>query len=54
MEQLKEHFTSHFSGENEIKKIDWETWIDKPGMPPVVAKFSTKFMDAAVALAKRY
>ena len=24
-----------------IKKIDWTTWIDAPGLPPVTANFTT-------------
>jgi len=24
-----------------IKKIDWTTWLDGPGLPPITANFTT-------------
>jgi hypothetical protein len=52
---MKECFLTHFADVPDLgKKIDWESWFDKPGMPLVKLEFSAKLADSAIALAKKY
>ena len=52
---MKEFFLSQFTDVPDLdKKIDWDSWFDKPGMPVVKIDFSTKLADSAIALAKKY
>lgn len=37
-----------------IKKIDWTTWIQGPGLPPITANFTTSTEVAALKLANDY
>lgn len=37
-----------------VKEIDWTTWIEKPGLPPVTADFDTPEMARAQELATQY
>jgi len=54
-DQMKEFFLAHFTNVPDLeKKIDWDSWFDKPGMPIVKIEFSTKLADAAIALAKKW
>ncbi|KAG9285768.1 hypothetical protein G9A89_013193 [Geosiphon pyriformis] len=35
-------------------KIDWETWLNAPGMPPIVNDFDRSLSKACIELAKRW
>jgi len=37
-----------------VKAVDWDTWLEKPGLPPVTADFETPEMDRAQAIAREY
>lgn len=37
-----------------LDKVDWETWIFKPGMPPIKPKFDTTLVDQCYHLADRW
>lgn len=39
---------------DKLNTIDFDTWINKPGMPPVDPKFDTTLADACYDLAKRW
>lgn len=44
-----------FSNEHEtLDKIDWDSWLFKPGMPPVDPKFDTTLVDQCYNLADRW
>ncbi|XP_024941988.1 leukotriene A-4 hydrolase [Cephus cinctus] len=46
---------SYFSDKREIlNSVDWETWLNKPGMPPVIPNYDTSLADACIALAKKW
>jgi leukotriene-A4 hydrolase len=59
-EQWKEHLYEYMEknhGKETVEKlntIDFDTWINKPGMPPVDPKFDTSLADACYDLAKRW
>lgn len=39
---------------NLLAKIDWNTWVKKPGLPPVILDFKTPEYEAAKKLADDY
>lgn len=39
---------------DKLNTIDFDTWINKPGMPPVDPEFDTTLADACIDLAKRW
>ncbi|CAG9766424.1 unnamed protein product [Ceutorhynchus assimilis] len=36
---FKNYFKKYFANKQEIEKIDWQTWLHAPGMPPVVPNY---------------
>lgn len=38
---FKAYFESYFSGKPAIAEIDWQSWLYKPGMPPVIPDYDT-------------
>nr|CAH7753785.1 unnamed protein product [Callosobruchus chinensis] len=36
---FKNFFERHFSGNSNISSIDWDSWLYKPGMPPVIPDY---------------
>ncbi len=49
---MKDFFLASFPDLD--KKIDWDTWFDKPGYPIVEVEFSMTLANAAINLAKKY
>ncbi|KAI8967114.1 peptidase family M1-domain-containing protein [Mycotypha africana] len=39
---------------DKLNTIDWDAWINQPGMPPVDPGFDTSLADACIDLAKRW
>jgi len=53
----RDFFLSYFQNKVDAKvldSIDWDTWLEKPGMPPVDPRkaFDTSLLDQAAALAQ--
>lgn len=36
---FKNEFTTYFATNDNINNIDWDTWLNKPGMPPVIPEY---------------
>ena len=52
--QFKEFFLKYFKDNKDIKDIDWETWLKKPGMPPKMRKVESKLIKDAQDLVKKW
>jgi len=37
-----------------LNKIDWETWVKKPGLPPITLDFTTPVYFEAVNMAQDF
>jgi len=53
-ETFKTYFLQYFSGEPAVSEIDWDTWLNKPGMPPYKPKFDSSLAEACWKLAKQW
>ena len=53
IEFVRENF-DEIKAESILKQIDWDTWIYKPGLPPVILDFESQEYDDAIALAQSY
>lgn len=51
---LFEFFAGNDKATASLKAIDWDTWLNKPGMPPVMLDFDTSLADAATSLAEKW
>lgn len=51
IDSLYEFFTDDH---DTLDSIDWETWIFKPGMPPITPKFDTSLADQCYELADKW
>jgi len=53
-EQFKEYFLQYFKDEKAVQEIDWDTWYNKPGMPPVPNKFDQTLANISQSLADKW
>lgn len=53
-DEFKSFFEKYFADNPCIKSIDWNTWLYKPGMPPVVPKYDDTLMEVCVTYKKRW
>ena len=44
----------HSENVAKLDSVDWETWLHKPGMPPIDMPFDQKLANACSQLAKRW
>lgn len=51
-EEFRDFFMQHFSGNEAIKEIDWNTWLYGTGMPPVEPTFDRSLATEAEDLAE--
>ncbi|CAG4947645.1 unnamed protein product [Colias eurytheme] len=49
-EQFKAHLFEYFKDNEALKKVDWETWLHKSGMPPVIPAYDTSMTKAVTDL----
>lgn len=42
---FKKFFLDYFAANAAVKEIDWETWLYKPGMPPVIPDYDKSILD---------
>ncbi|XP_045502031.1 leukotriene A-4 hydrolase isoform X2 [Colias croceus] len=49
-EQFKAHLFEYFKENEALKKVDWETWLHKSGMPPVIPAYDTSMTKAVTDL----
>jgi len=52
--QFKAYFLEKFGALENVKGIDWDTWLYSPGMPPVKPDFITSLAEACWDLAKAW
>ncbi|XP_033208190.1 leukotriene A-4 hydrolase-like isoform X2 [Belonocnema kinseyi] len=51
----KGYLYKYFSNKTELlDSVDWDTWLNKPGMPPVIPNYNTDLLNACIELAKRW
>ncbi|ETE65792.1 Leukotriene A-4 hydrolase, partial [Ophiophagus hannah] len=54
-EDWKTFLYSYFKDKvNVLNKVDWNTWMHTPGMPPVKPEYDTTLSNACVALSQRW
>ena len=53
-DQFKAYFLEKFNKLENVKGIDWETWLYSPGMPPVKPDFITSLAEACWELAEAW
>ncbi|XP_018602617.1 leukotriene A-4 hydrolase-like [Scleropages formosus] len=54
-EDWKNYLFSYFKDKVDIlNKVDWNTWMHTPGMPPVKPQYDTTLADACTALCQRW
>jgi len=51
---FKAHFLEHFSNVEEVNKIDWDTWFNKPGMPIYKPTFDESLARVCWDLAEKW
>eukprot|EP00753_Platysulcus_tardus_P004962 PLAT12798.1.p2 GENE.PLAT12798.1~~PLAT12798.1.p2 ORF type:complete len:689 (+),score=370.56 PLAT12798.1:38-2068(+) len=52
-DDFKNFYLEHFA-DKDLSEIDWETWLTKPGMPPVRNKYDTTISDTVFALGDKW
>lgn len=50
---FKSFFENYFKDEN-LSQIDWETWLHKPGMPPVIPDYDTSLVKACNVVKEKW
>jgi len=53
-EAFKSYFLEYFSSNEEVKKIDWNTWFNSPGMPIYRPKFDDSLAKDCWELAEKW
>ena len=57
-DDLRAYFASYFAKDGEktaaLATVDWEAWLNAPGMPSYKPAYDTTLADAAYALSKRW
>lgn len=51
---FKEYFREYFNDLKSIDTINWSLWLDQPGMPPVIPKYTTTIEKPCTRLAKQW
>ncbi|XP_050440374.1 leukotriene A-4 hydrolase isoform X2 [Adelges cooleyi] len=51
---FKSYLLSYFQDDDKSLQIDWDLWLDTPGMPPIIPHYDTSLQDACVALLERW
>lgn len=51
---FKDFFLDYFKENKDLDKIDWETWLHKPGMPPSQRKVESKLIKDAQDLVSKW
>ncbi|XP_047031004.1 leukotriene A-4 hydrolase isoform X1 [Helicoverpa zea] len=49
-DQFKAYLLDYFKDNEALKKVDWETWLYKSGMPPIIPDYDTTMTKAISAL----
>ncbi|XP_038211113.1 leukotriene A-4 hydrolase isoform X2 [Zerene cesonia] len=49
-DQFKAHLFEYFKDNEALKNVDWETWLHKSGMPPVIPAYDTSMTKAVTNL----
>jgi len=53
-DQFKEYFLDYFRSNPSVEKIDWDTWLYSPGMPPYKPSFDDSLAKSCWQLADRW
>uniref|UniRef100_A0A8D3EFX5 Peptidase M1 leukotriene A4 hydrolase/aminopeptidase C-terminal domain-containing protein n=1 Tax=Scophthalmus maximus TaxID=52904 RepID=A0A8D3EFX5_SCOMX len=54
-DEWKNHLFSYFKDKVDVlNKVDWNSWMFTPGMPPVKPQYDTTLSDACIALSQRW
>ncbi|XP_056132354.1 leukotriene A-4 hydrolase [Lampris incognitus] len=54
-EEWKNYLFTYFRDKVDIlEKVDWNAWMNTPGMPPVKPQYDTTLADACIALCQRW
>ncbi|XP_018324021.1 leukotriene A-4 hydrolase [Agrilus planipennis] len=51
---FKNHFMTYFSSNPEILKVDWQTWLHSPGMPPIIPEYDMTLVEACNDFVKKF
>ncbi|XP_033209580.1 leukotriene A-4 hydrolase-like [Belonocnema kinseyi] len=51
----KDYLYKYFSNKTQLlDSVDWDAWLNKLGMPPVIPNYNTDLLNACINLAKRW
>ncbi|XP_033208757.1 leukotriene A-4 hydrolase isoform X3 [Belonocnema kinseyi] len=51
----KDYLYKYFSNKTQLlDSVDWDTWLNKPGMPPVIPNYNTDLLNACTNLAEKW
>lgn len=53
-DDFKEYLYEYFPQNENLKKVDWDTWLKKPGMPPVIPDYKTSLEETCTDLCKKW
>ncbi|XP_046999491.1 leukotriene A-4 hydrolase [Schistocerca americana] len=53
-DDFKEFLYEYFAQNADLKKVDWDTWLKKPGMPPVIPDYKTSLEETCTDLCKKW
>lgn len=53
-EEFKAFFKSYFKETPCTEKIDWDTWLYQPGMPPVIPAYDRTLIEVCITYKKRW
>lgn len=51
---FRKFYETHFANVNAIKKIDWDTWLNAPGLPPIIPEFDMTYAKVCNEFTKRF
>ncbi|XP_075981446.1 leukotriene A-4 hydrolase-like [Anticarsia gemmatalis] len=49
-DQFKAHFLDYFKNNDKLAEVDWDTWLNGVGMPPVIPDYDTTLTQAVTTL----
>ncbi|XP_041984429.1 leukotriene A-4 hydrolase isoform X2 [Aricia agestis] len=49
-DQFKEHLLTYFKDNKNLSNVDWNTWLHKSGMPPIIPDYDTSMTKAVTSL----
>ncbi|CAB3234846.1 unnamed protein product [Arctia plantaginis] len=49
-DQFKAYLMDYFKNDDRLQNVDWQAWLDKSGMPPIIPDYDTTMTKEIVAL----